>query len=64
MDGTLLLFLQVDNYIIGALCGVMNQMASACGENNKFLAMVCQALLGQVLLVKDLKIVTLWSFGS
>lgn len=33
---------QVENHIIGAPCGVMDQMASACGEANKLLAMVCQ----------------------
>lgn len=33
---------QVENYVVGAPCGVMDQMASACGEENKLLAMVCQ----------------------
>ena len=28
--------------MVGAPCGVMDQMASACGEANKLLAMVCQ----------------------
>ncbi|OVA14986.1 GHMP kinase N-terminal domain [Macleaya cordata] len=32
----------VENHIVGAPCGVMDQMASACGEANKLLAMVCQ----------------------
>lgn len=27
---------------MGAPCGVMDQMTSACGEANKLLAMVCQ----------------------
>eukprot|EP00850_Spirogloea_muscicola_P019500 SM000192S04895 [mRNA] locus=s192:52862:62216:+ [translate_table: standard] len=33
---------QVENEVVGAPCGVMDQMASACGEANKLLAMVCQ----------------------
>ncbi|KAI3876897.1 hypothetical protein MKW92_038916, partial [Papaver armeniacum] len=32
----------VENHVVGAPCGVMDQMASACGESNKLLAMVCQ----------------------
>ncbi|KAK6126645.1 hypothetical protein DH2020_039609 [Rehmannia glutinosa] len=32
----------VENRIVGAPCGVMDQMASACGEANKLLAMLCQ----------------------
>uniref|UniRef100_F6H9P4 L-arabinokinase n=1 Tax=Vitis vinifera TaxID=29760 RepID=F6H9P4_VITVI len=32
----------VENHIVGAPCGVMDQMASVCGEANKLLAMVCQ----------------------
>jgi len=38
----LMLFFQVENHVVGAPCGVMDQMASACGEANKLLAMVCQ----------------------
>ncbi|MQL74864.1 hypothetical protein Taro_007244, partial [Colocasia esculenta] len=34
--------LNVENCIVGAPCGVMDQMTSACGEANKLLAMVCQ----------------------
>ncbi|XP_073000847.1 L-arabinokinase-like isoform X2 [Typha latifolia] len=37
-----LLCQKVENYIVGAPCGVMDQMTSACGETNKLLAMVCQ----------------------
>ncbi|KAG0616552.1 hypothetical protein M758_5G124600 [Ceratodon purpureus] len=33
---------KVENHVVGAPCGVMDQMASACGEANKLLAMVCQ----------------------
>jgi galactokinase len=32
----------VENHIVGAPCGVMDQMTAACGEANKLLAMVCQ----------------------
>ncbi|GFZ01077.1 arabinose kinase [Actinidia rufa] len=37
-----LLCQKVENHIVGAPCGVMDQMTSACGEANKFLAMICQ----------------------
>ncbi|KAB1204464.1 L-arabinokinase [Morella rubra] len=37
-----LLCQKVENHIVGAPCGVMDQMTSACGEVNKLLAMVCQ----------------------
>ncbi|XP_028802273.1 L-arabinokinase [Neltuma alba] len=37
-----LLCQKVENHIVGAPCGVMDQMASACGEANKLLAMICQ----------------------
>ncbi|RLN11821.1 hypothetical protein C2845_PM09G23270 [Panicum miliaceum] len=37
-----LLCQKVENHVVGAPCGVMDQMASACGEANKILAMVCQ----------------------
>ncbi|CAI9094830.1 OLC1v1030630C1 [Oldenlandia corymbosa var. corymbosa] len=37
-----LLCQKVENHIVGAPCGVMDQMTSACGESNKLLAMVCQ----------------------
>jgi len=39
-----LLCQKVENYVVGAPCGVMDQMASACGEANKLLAMICQVL--------------------
>lgn len=32
----------MENHIVGAPCGVMDQMTSACGEADKLLAMVCQ----------------------
>ncbi|KAL5716067.1 L-arabinokinase [Ranunculus cassubicifolius] len=37
-----LLCQKVENEIVGAPCGVMDQMTSACGEANKLLAMICQ----------------------
>ncbi|RAL50445.1 hypothetical protein DM860_016912 [Cuscuta australis] len=33
---------KVENHVVGAPCGVMDQMTSACGEANKLLAMICQ----------------------
>lgn len=45
-----LLCQKVENHIVGAPCGVMDQMTSACGEADKLLAMVCQPaeVIGQV----------------
>ncbi|KAL0315949.1 UNVERIFIED_CONTAM: L-arabinokinase [Sesamum radiatum] len=45
-----LLCQKVENHVVGAPCGVMDQMASACGEENKLLAMLCQPaeVLGHV----------------
>jgi L-arabinokinase len=37
-----LLCQKVENNVVGAPCGVMDQMTSACGEADKLLAMVCQ----------------------
>ncbi|CAA0814952.1 L-arabinokinase [Striga hermonthica] len=37
-----LLCQKVENHVVGAPCGVMDQMTSSCGEANKLLAMVCQ----------------------
>ncbi|KAL2544493.1 L-arabinokinase [Forsythia ovata] len=37
-----LLCQKVENHVVGAPCGVMDQMTSACGEANKLFAMVCQ----------------------
>lgn len=37
-----LLCQQVENLVVGAPCGVMDQMTSACGEAHQLLAMVCQ----------------------
>uniref|UniRef100_A0A7N0U756 L-arabinokinase n=1 Tax=Kalanchoe fedtschenkoi TaxID=63787 RepID=A0A7N0U756_KALFE len=37
-----LLCQKVENHIVGAPCGVMDQMTSSCGEANKLLVMLCQ----------------------
>jgi L-arabinokinase len=37
-----LLCQQVENLIVGAPCGVMDQMTSACGLQNSLLALLCQ----------------------
>ncbi|HEY0757017.1 MAG TPA: galactokinase family protein [Ktedonobacteraceae bacterium] len=37
-----LLCQQVENLIVGAPCGVMDQMTSACGIQNSLLALLCQ----------------------
>jgi galactokinase len=37
-----LLCQKVENLVVGAPCGVMDQMTAACGEANTLLALVCQ----------------------
>jgi galactokinase len=37
-----LLCQKVENCVVGAPCGVMDQMAVACGEENRLLALLCQ----------------------
>ncbi|GAC1446168.1 MAG: galactokinase [Pyrinomonadaceae bacterium] len=37
-----LLCQKVENLVVGAPCGVMDQMTSACGEQGKLLALLCQ----------------------
>ena len=39
---TALLCQKVENLIVGAPCGVMDQMTAACGEANRLLALLCQ----------------------
>ncbi len=53
----------VENRIVGAPCGVMDQMTSACGETGKLLVLRCQPaeLLGAVELPADLEI---WGIDS
>ncbi len=45
-----LLCQRVENLVVGAPCGVMDQMTSACGEAEQLLALVCQPaeLLGTI----------------
>lgn len=53
----------VENLVVGAPCGVMDQMTSACGEENQLLELLCQpaALLGTISLPKDLAV---WGLDS
>ena len=37
-----LLCQMVENHVVGAPCGVMDQMTSVCGEENRLLALLCQ----------------------
>ena len=37
-----LLCQKVENLVVGAPCGVMDQMASACGRKGSLMAMTCQ----------------------
>ncbi len=39
---TAILCQKVENLIVGAPCGIMDQMASSCGEANQLMAMLCQ----------------------
>lgn len=39
---TAILCQKVENLVVGAPCGVMDQMASACGEERRLLALLCQ----------------------
>ncbi|KAL3567126.1 hypothetical protein D5086_032541 [Populus alba] len=58
-----LLCQKVENHVVGAPCGVMDQMTSACGEANKLLAMVCQP--AEVLGVVDIPShVRFWGIDS
>jgi len=54
---------RVENLVVGAPCGVMDQMTSACGEQNQLLALLCQPaeLMGTVLLPSDLAV---WGLDS
>jgi galactokinase len=58
-----LLCQRVENLVVGAPCGVMDQMTSACGEENELLALLCQPaeLLGTILLPADLAV---WGLDS
>ncbi len=53
----------VENHVVGAPCGVMDQMASACGEQGKLLALLCQPAEVQetIMLPPDLAV---WGLDS
>ena len=58
-----LLCQRVENLVVGAPCGVMDQMTSACGEADQLLALICQPaeLLGTIQLPEDLAV---WGLDS
>src|SRR5438309_3040225 len=58
-----LLCQKVENYIVGAPCGVMDQMTAACGETNRLLELLCQPaeLRGTIALPEELEI---WGIDS
>jgi L-arabinokinase len=58
-----LLCQRVENLVVGAPCGVMDQMTSACGEEGRLLALLCQPaeLIGTVALPSELCV---WGLDS
>ena len=58
-----LLCQQVENLVVGAPCGVMDQMTAACGEANPLLSLICQPaeLQGSIKLPEDLAV---WGLDS
>jgi L-arabinokinase len=58
-----LLCQKVENLVVGAPCGVMDQMTAACGEAHQLLSLVCQPaeLLGSIALPDDLAV---WGLDS
>ena len=58
-----LLCQMVENLVVGAPCGVMDQMTSACGEEGRLLALLCQPaeLLGHLELPAELAV---WGIDS
>ena len=54
---------KVENLIAGAPCGIMDQMTSACGEENRLLELLCQPdlLKGTLSLPEELE---LWGIDS
>jgi L-arabinokinase len=58
-----LLCQQVENLVVGAPCGVMDQMTAACGEANHLLSLICQPaeLKGSIKLPEDLAV---WGLDS
>jgi galactokinase len=58
-----LLCQMVENLVVGAPCGVMDQMTAACGERDRLLALLCQPaeLQAQVVLPPELEV---WGIDS
>jgi L-arabinokinase len=58
-----LLCQRVENLVVGAPCGVMDQMTAVCGEANHLLSLVCQPaeLQGSLKLPEDLAV---WGLDS
>jgi galactokinase len=56
-----LLCQKVENLVVGAPCGIMDQMTAACGRAGALLALLCQPaeLLGSVALPADLQVIGL-----
>jgi galactokinase len=54
---------KVENLVVGAPCGVMDQMASACGEPDQLLAILCQPgeIKGTVEIPRELRV---WGIDS
>src|SRR5438477_2499586 len=58
-----LLCQKVENLLVGAPCGVMDQMTAACGETNRLLELLCQPadLKGTIALPEELEV---WGIDS
>ncbi|MEM7032288.1 MAG: GHMP kinase [Chloroflexota bacterium] len=58
-----LLCQMVENLVVGAPCGVMDQMTAVCGHNNQLMALLCQPaeLQGDVALPEDIAV---WGIDS
>ncbi len=58
-----LLCQKVENLVVGAPCGIMDQMTAACGERDRLLALLCQPaeIEAQVALPAELEI---WGIDS
>ena len=58
-----LLCQKVENLVVGAPCGVMDQMTAACGEEGRLLALLCQpAELEEAISIPDE--MTIWGLDS
>ena len=54
---------KVENLVVGAPCGIMDQMSSSCGEKNRLLSIICQPaeLRGTVEIPENLAV---WGIDS